>query len=158
MVTSSIKITRSESEDVDETYRPKSVERPNTVTFYTTDDFDNHRDSGFIEGNQLARRFSESIALNSATSQIDEISDVMEIDEDTKKKYVNKAEEKMKELLRTEKTYVLKNLKEIVEGYYQVMEESKQDPESSNIPQDLIRGKDKIIFANVRDIYDFHYK
>ena len=65
----------------------------------------------------------------------------------------------MKELLETEKTYVEKSLKEVVEGYLAYMEESKKSPEDHlKMPADLAEGKDRIIFGNVVDIYEFHKK
>ena len=78
---------------------------------------------------------------------------------DQQQKYLNKATSKLKELLDTEKTYVEKNLKEVVEGYYSYIEESKKDPKNHiKIPSDLLHGKDKIVFGNIRAIYDMHKK
>ena len=58
-----------------------------------------------------------------------------------------------------EKTYVEKNLMEAVEGYLATMEETKKNPEGNvKIPADLLGGKDRIIFGNIRDIYEFHKK
>lgn len=82
-----------------------------------------------------------------------------EENEDQSLKYVKKAESKLKELLMTEKTYVEKDLKEIVEGYLAYMEQSKVDQEGKiKIPQDLLGGKDRIIFGNIRAIYEVHKK
>ena len=65
----------------------------------------------------------------------------------------------LNELLTTEKTYVEGSLKEVVDGYYAYIEETKTDPEGKvKIPQDLLGGKDRIIFGNIRDIYDFHQR
>ena len=77
--------------------------------------------------------------------------------QDAYEKYTRRAESKLGELLATEKSYVA-NLKEIVEGYYNYMEESRKRPLPEGIvamPQDLRNGKDKIIFGNIRDIYEF---
>lgn len=66
---------------------------------------------------------------------------------------------KVKELLSTELTYVEQSLKEVVEGYYTYIEESKLHPENHiKIPADLLGGKDRIVFGNIRDIYDIHRK
>ncbi len=43
--------------------------------------------------------------------------------------------------------------------YNRYMEDSKVDPEGRiKIPQDLLGGKDSIIFGNIRDLYEFHKK
>ncbi len=36
--------------------------------------------------------------------------------------------------------------------------ESLFDSHRVRIPQDLLGGKDRIVFGNIRDIYDFHKK
>lgn len=74
-------------------------------------------------------------------------------------KYRSQLEHRLQELLRTEETFVERNLREIVEGYYSVMEDTKVSDEGRvKIPADLLHGKDRIIFGNIRDIYDLHKK
>ncbi|XP_048454980.1 rho guanine nucleotide exchange factor 25-like [Rhincodon typus] len=53
----------------------------------------------------------------------------------------------LNELVQTEKIYV-KDLRAVVEGYMKKMEEK-------GIPDDM-KGKDKIIFGNLQQIYDWH--
>jgi hypothetical protein len=70
-----------------------------------------------------------------------------------------KARAKMQELIETERTYVNKSLYEIVNGYWAYMEQSKTAQEGRlPTPKDLLDGKDKIVFGNIRDIYEFHKK
>jgi hypothetical protein len=52
-------------------------------------------------------------------------------------------------------------LREIVEGYFDYMESSKKTPTPEGMvqmPQDLRGGKDRIIFGNIRDIFEYHSK
>ena len=84
----------------------------------------------------------------------------LSIDESTsEEKYRKRADFKIKELLSMEKTYVEKRLTEAVDGYLACMEEAKKNPEGNvKIPADLLGGKDRIIFGNIRDLYEFHKK
>ncbi len=53
------------------------------------------------------------------------------------------------------------SLREIVEGYFDYMEASKKTPTPegmAQMPQDLRGGKDRIIFGNIRDIFEYHSK
>ncbi|TRY61773.1 hypothetical protein TCAL_08466 [Tigriopus californicus] len=98
---------------------------------------------------------SSGSARNSATYETDQTIPA----EDMAAKSLFTAQHKLKELLTTERTYVEKNLNEIVEGYYKYMEETKTNPEGRiKIPTDLMGGKNRIIFGNIRDIYDFHVR
>lgn len=63
-----------------------------------------------------------------------------------KRKYV------LNELIDTEKDYV-NNLGLIVDGYLNFM---RSDTNESQIPDDLKNGKDKIIFGNIENIYEWH--
>lgn len=58
----------------------------------------------------------------------------------------------IRELVETERDYV-RDLKEIVEGYMAII----RDPNSElQKPEDLVGGKDKIIFGNMEAIYEWH--
>ena len=54
------------------------------------------------------------------------------------------------ELVDTERDYV-RDLGHVVEGFMTLMKR-----EDSNIPEDLRNGKDKIIFGNIENIYEWH--
>lgn len=120
---------------------------PNEVIYFTLEVF-------------LPLRFSETVSSSgSARNSISHESDQTIPAEDLAAKSLFTAQHKLQELLATEKTYVEKNLKEIVEGYYKYMEESKANPEGRiKIPTDLTGGRNRIIFGNIRDIYDFHIR
>ena len=94
--------------------------------------------------------------MSSVTSEMDPLSQSTEL---LLEKYKRQLNHRLQELLRTEETFVEKNLREIVEGYYSIMEETKISDEGRvKIPADLLGGKDRIIFGNIRDIYDLHKK
>ncbi|KAK6165753.1 hypothetical protein SNE40_022615 [Patella caerulea] len=67
--------------------------------------------------------------------------------EDDKAKYLKKREFVIQELIDTERDYV-KDLGLVVEGYMGYMKEN-------GMPDDLV-GKDKIVFGNTHQIYDWH--
>ena len=94
--------------------------------------------------------------MSSVTSEMDPLSHSSEV---LLEKYQRQLNHRLQELLATEATFVEKNLNEIVEGYYAYMEETKLSDEGMiKIPQDLLGGKDRIIFGNIRDIHDLHKK
>ncbi|XP_052080801.1 triple functional domain protein-like isoform X2 [Mytilus californianus] len=70
-----------------------------------------------------------------------------ELTEEKKEMYREKRSYVMQELLDTEKDYV-KDLGLIVEGYMEYLKEH-------GMPEDL-QGKDKIVFGNIHQIYDWH--
>ncbi|CAG2201059.1 Rho guanine nucleotide exchange factor 25 [Mytilus edulis] len=72
---------------------------------------------------------------------------VSELTEEKKEMYREKRSYVMQELLDTEKDYV-KDLGLIVEGYMEYLKEH-------GMPEDL-QGKDKIVFGNIHQIYDWH--
>ncbi|XP_013406610.1 kalirin isoform X8 [Lingula anatina] len=67
--------------------------------------------------------------------------------EAVKKKYLQKRQYVVLELIETERDYV-KDLGSIIEGY---MEEMKQ----GHLPEDM-EGKDKMIFGNIQQIFEWH--
>ena len=79
-------------------------------------------------------------------------------EEEIEAKYWEKTQSKLKELVKTERSYVQRSLREVVEGYHATMEEAKRSEGKIKIPQDLTGGKDRIIFGNIIDIYEFHQK
>ena len=70
-----------------------------------------------------------------------------ELTEEEKEKYRQKRKFVMQELFDTEKDYV-KDLGLIIEGYMEYLKEH-------GMPEDL-QGKDKIVFGNIHQIYDWH--
>ena len=80
-------------------------------------------------------------------------------DEVNVEKYRQDGKLKIEELIRTEKKYV-EDLKAI-DSFYNYMQESKIKPTPVGIapmPDGLSNGKDRIVFANSRDILDFHQR
>ena len=73
-------------------------------------------------------------------------------DESQQASLENKIGYAVKELVDTELCYV-SNLSLIVEGYIQQM---NVDREEGKMPEDLINGKDKIVFGNIAAIYEWH--
>lgn len=72
------------------------------------------------------------------------------IPEDEKERSLMKRKCVLIELIETEKDYV-ENLKVIVEGYMQLLRS-----ENNGVPEDLKNGKEKIIFGNIENIYEWH--
>lgn len=58
----------------------------------------------------------------------------------------------MKELVETERDYV-RDLGIIVEGYMELMKDKNADPP---MPEPLRNGKDKMVFGNIEQIFEFH--
>ncbi len=78
-----------------------------------------------------------------------------------REKYRREANNKIDELIKTERNYIQHDLKQLVEGFIQYMEKSKEKPTPKGyapMPEDLSGGKDRIAFGNIRDLYDFHTK
>ncbi|KAK3082713.1 hypothetical protein FSP39_003330 [Pinctada imbricata] len=67
--------------------------------------------------------------------------------EKEKEKYIQKRRFVLQELINTEKDYV-KDLGLVVEGYMEMMKENPMPPGNE--------GKDKIVFGNIHQIYDWH--
>ncbi|XP_064646133.1 triple functional domain protein-like isoform X3 [Lineus longissimus] len=68
--------------------------------------------------------------------------------EDIEQKYKNKRQYVLQELIETEQDYV-RDLGLVVNGYMKEMKEME------NLPEDM-NGKDKIVFGNIHQIYDWH--
>ncbi|KAL4655529.1 rho guanine nucleotide exchange factor 25 isoform X1 [Arapaima gigas] len=81
--------------------------------------------------------------MDEASSQSSAVTDT----EEEKKTALEKSIYVLKELIETEKLYV-NDLGLIVEGYIATMMEK-------GVPEDM-KGKDKIIFGNIHQIYDWH--
>lgn len=82
-----------------------------------------------------------------------------EID-DKREKHKAEAMEKIRELIKTEKSYI-KELEQLVNGYWKYMEMGKSSPLPEGVapmPKDLKRGKDRIAFGNIQDLLEFHTK
>ncbi|KAL8612449.1 hypothetical protein ACOMHN_058577 [Nucella lapillus] len=91
---------------------------------------------------------SESSAEDEGGGEGREEEDNAELDEEAERdKYLKKRQFVIQELYDTEQAYV-EDLKNIVEGYMAFM---KDNP----MPDDL-EGKDKIVFGNIHQIYDWH--
>ncbi|XP_029689850.1 rho guanine nucleotide exchange factor 25 isoform X1 [Takifugu rubripes] len=84
-----------------------------------------------------------SVLMDDTSSQWSSVAD----SEEEKRSALEKSMYVLKELIETEKHYVA-DLGLIVEGYMGTMG-------SRNIPEDM-KGKDKIVFGNIHQIYDWH--
>ena len=66
---------------------------------------------------------------------------------------------KIEELIQTEKKYI-DDLK-CISLFYNYLQNSKLKPTPSGVapmPEDLSDGRDRIVFANSRDLLDFHQR
>ncbi|XP_077574877.1 rho guanine nucleotide exchange factor 25 isoform X2 [Stigmatopora nigra] len=86
---------------------------------------------------------SVSILMDDTSSQWSSVADT----EEERKSALEKSLYVLKELIETEKHYVA-DLGLIVEGYMATMN-------SKGIPEDM-KGKDKIVFGNIHQIFDWH--
>ncbi|XP_034028292.1 rho guanine nucleotide exchange factor 25 [Thalassophryne amazonica] len=86
---------------------------------------------------------SGSVLLDDTSSQSSAAADT----EEERRSALEKSMYVLKELIETEKTYVA-DLGLIVEGYMGTMN-------SKGIPEDM-KGKDKIVFGNIHQIFDWH--
>ncbi|XP_047221417.1 rho guanine nucleotide exchange factor 25 isoform X3 [Girardinichthys multiradiatus] len=86
---------------------------------------------------------SESILMDDTSSQWSAVADT----EEERRSALEKSMYVLQELIETEKYYVA-DLGLIVEGYMATMS-------SKGIPEDM-KGKDKIVFGNIHQIYDWH--
>ncbi|TNM87101.1 hypothetical protein fugu_007331 [Takifugu bimaculatus] len=84
-----------------------------------------------------------SVLMDDTSSQWSSVAD----SEEERRSALEKSMYVLKELIETEKHYVA-DLGLIVEGYMGTMG-------SRNIPEDM-KGKDKIVFGNIHQIYDWH--
>lgn len=73
--------------------------------------------------------------------------------EDEKEQAIFKRKYVLHELIETEKDYVT-NLGSIIDGYMNVLRGERGD--LIQVPDDLKNGKDKIIFGNIENIYEWH--
>ncbi|XP_037540803.1 rho guanine nucleotide exchange factor 25 [Nematolebias whitei] len=86
---------------------------------------------------------SASVLMDDTSSQWSAVADT----EEERKSALEKSMYVLKELIETEKYYV-EDLGLIVEGYMATMS-------SKGIPEDM-KGKDKIVFGNIHQIFDWH--
>ncbi|KAM9342673.1 rho guanine nucleotide exchange factor 25 isoform 2-T2 [Pholidichthys leucotaenia] len=86
---------------------------------------------------------SGSILMDDTSSQWSAVADT----EEERKSALEKSLYVLKELIETEKYYVV-DLGLIVEGYMATMN-------SKGVPEDM-KGKDKIVFGNIHQIFDWH--
>ncbi|XP_015233449.1 PREDICTED: rho guanine nucleotide exchange factor 25-like isoform X2 [Cyprinodon variegatus] len=86
---------------------------------------------------------SESVLMDDTSSQWSTVADT----EEERKSALEKSMYVLQELIETEKYYVA-DLGFIVEGYMATMS-------SKGVPDDM-KGKDKIVFGNIHQIYDWH--
>ncbi|ESO86296.1 hypothetical protein LOTGIDRAFT_220800 [Lottia gigantea] len=101
-------------------------------------------------GNDSGAKFDPSLGLGASLvddkDEDDDKSDGKDSEND-KAKYLKKREFVIQELIDTERDYV-KDLGLVVEGYMGYMKEN-------GMPDDM-EGKDKIVFGNIHQIYDWH--
>ena len=92
------------------------------------------------------------------TSQrFSEVSIATPDDEQKILRYKNEAKRKLEELVSTEKSYI-KDLEEM-HAYIVYLERSKRGEKGiANIPKNLKKGKDRIVFANIQALREFHLK
>ncbi|KAM4570403.1 rho guanine nucleotide exchange factor 25 isoform 1-T1 [Fundulus diaphanus] len=86
---------------------------------------------------------SESVLMDDTSSQWSTVADT----EEERRSALEKSMYVLQELIETEKYYV-EDLGLIVEGYMATMS-------SKGVPEDM-KGKDKIVFGNIHQIYDWH--
>ncbi|XP_056279388.1 rho guanine nucleotide exchange factor 25 isoform X2 [Pseudoliparis swirei] len=86
---------------------------------------------------------SSSVLMDDTSSQWSAVADT----EEERRSALEKSMYVLKELIETEKHYVV-DLGLIVEGYMATMH-------SKGIPEDM-KGKDKIVFGNIHQIFDWH--
>lgn len=101
------------------------------------------------------RELSAQCSSNDATTALsgDESDKPLEDSVDSatvRENYLQKRKFGISELVTTEEQYV-KDLSQIVDGYLREM----RNPDS-DVPEDLKGGKDKMIFGNVEQIYEWH--
>lgn len=93
------------------------------------------------QGDSSSPSFNPSdTSLLSSSSPIDEI-------EEKKSSFLKRRHYVLQELVDTERDYV-RDLSYVVEGYMALMKED-------GVPDDM-KGKDKIVFGNIHQIYDWH--
>ena len=76
---------------------------------------------------------------------------------DTSEKAILQRSYRLQELLESERVYV-KDLEQCVD-YIKYMRETKDksdDPNEIAMPEDLKEGKDRMIFGNIEQIYEWH--
>ncbi|XP_018496594.2 rho guanine nucleotide exchange factor 25 [Galendromus occidentalis] len=61
----------------------------------------------------------------------------------------------LEELVETEKSYI-DDLEKVVGGYMKVIDEPIDSDDAIQVPDDLMRGKIRFVFGNIKEIYDFH--
>ncbi|XP_066250215.1 triple functional domain protein isoform X1 [Euwallacea similis] len=117
----------------------------NTRSSEALSDFslDSHRD--------LSAQYSSNEAAALAFSG-DESDKQVEIDPQKIESFLKKRHYVLQELVDTEETYV-RDLSLIVDGYIATMRD--KDCEIP-MPEDLREGKDKMVFGNIENIYDWH--
>ena len=77
--------------------------------------------------------------------------------QDSVDKAIQQRSYRLQELLESEKVYV-KDLEQCVD-YIKYMRETKDkgdDPNEISMPVDLKEGKDRMIFGNIEQIYEWH--
>ncbi|XP_068092702.1 triple functional domain protein isoform X2 [Hyperolius riggenbachi] len=93
------------------------------------------------QGDSSSPSFNPSdTSLLSSSSPIDEI-------EEKKSSFLKRRHYVLQELFETEREYV-RDMSYVVEGYMAIMKED-------GVPDDM-KGKDKIVFGNIHQIYDWH--
>ena len=117
-------------------------------------------DSGYLgsSGNLRAPAPTTQEHITRKISQTSTLS-IGIVDENKKDKYRQDGIIKLKELIDTENNYI-KDLKEIG-SFYNYMADSKKKPTPSGIapmPEGLSDGRDQIVFANSKDLLDFHQR
>lgn len=94
---------------------------------------------------------AQSSSVSGVTMMMTGLSTTLGPDQE-KSKALEKRKYVFQELVDTERDYV-RDLGSVVEGFMALM---KRDDGSCNIPEDLRNGKDKIIFGNIENIYEWH--
>ena len=120
------------------------------------------RNSGFAEGESSTNNTtcdSNQTQSSSSTNakELTEQNNSTDVSADSVDKAIQQRSYRLQELLDSEKVYV-KDLEQCVD-YIKYMRETKDkgdDPNEISMPEDLKEGKDRMIFGNIEQIYEWH--
>ena len=122
---------------------------------------DNNRNSGLEEGDTTNNITCDSNQTQSSSSTVNahessEQNNSTDQSADSVEKAILQRSYRLQELLESERVYV-KDLEQCVD-YIKYMRETKDtdDPNEISMPEDLKEGKDRMIFGNIEQIFEWH--